>query len=91
MNNAEKFRQVFGYFSSEIWAMPEKSFCDWMGARYLEQKEEAPKGWEEVKDDDYSGGGFFKCPCCGYGFSFGMFPMIYEFDYCPHCGKLVKR
>lgn len=52
---------------------------------------EKMKGWEEVEDEDYSGGGYYKCPECGYGFSFRYFPFLYEFDYCPHCGKKVKR
>jgi hypothetical protein len=30
MNNAEKFREVFGMFATEVWAMPEDTFLKWL-------------------------------------------------------------
>lgn len=30
MNNAEKFKKVFGIYATELWAMPEEDFLRWL-------------------------------------------------------------
>lgn len=30
MTNAELFEKTFGRFATEIWALPEKCFCEWL-------------------------------------------------------------
>lgn len=30
MNNAEKFKKVFGMYATELWAMPEEKFVKWL-------------------------------------------------------------
>ena len=30
MNNAEKFKQVFGLYATELWSMPESDFLAWL-------------------------------------------------------------
>lgn len=30
-NNAEKFKQIFGIYATELWAMPEEEFLKWLG------------------------------------------------------------
>ena len=37
MNNAEKFKQIFGLYATELWAMPEEKFLEWLNAEALEQ------------------------------------------------------
>ena len=32
MNNAEVFQEVFGIYATELWAMPESDFLDWLNA-----------------------------------------------------------
>ena len=32
MTNAEKFKQTFGIYATELWAMPEKEFLAWLNA-----------------------------------------------------------
>ena len=32
MNNAEKFKQLFGIYATELWAMPEEKFLEWLNA-----------------------------------------------------------
>lgn len=32
MTNAELFEKTFGRFATEIWALPEKYFCEWLKA-----------------------------------------------------------
>ena len=39
MNNAEKFRDVFGFYATELWAMPEKDFLKWLNDEYEEEKD----------------------------------------------------
>ena len=32
MTNAAKFKQVFGFYATELWAKPEKEFLEWLNA-----------------------------------------------------------
>lgn len=32
MNNAEKFKSIFGIYATELWAMPEEEFLEWLNA-----------------------------------------------------------
>ena len=36
MNNAEKFKEIFKEFATEVWAFPEKDFLTWLNAEYKE-------------------------------------------------------
>lgn len=60
MTNAEKFKQLFGIYATELWAMPEEKFLEWLNAEALE-KQEVNKCCETCKhkhlDVDAS-------PCC---------------------------
>ena len=40
MNNAEKFKQLFGIYATELWAMPEEKFLEWLNAEALEKQEQ---------------------------------------------------
>ncbi|MBP3901165.1 MAG: hypothetical protein J6D53_06900 [Blautia sp.] len=43
MNNAEKFKQVFGLYATELWSMPEGDFLAWLNrAAETAQKEACP-------------------------------------------------
>ena len=33
MNNAEKFKQLFGIYATELWAMPEVDFLKWLNEK----------------------------------------------------------
>ena len=39
--NADVFREVFDLFATELWAMPEKDFLDWLNAE--PKKEVVPR------------------------------------------------
>ena len=41
MNNAEKFKQIFGIYATELWAMPEEKFLEWLNAEALEKQEQS--------------------------------------------------
>lgn len=30
MTNGEKFKDLFGLYATEVWAMPEKDFLEWL-------------------------------------------------------------
>ena len=34
MINAEKFKEIFGCYATEIWSMPENEFLDWLNSEY---------------------------------------------------------
>ena len=40
MNNAEKFKEVFGIYATELWAKPEKDFLEWLNAPAPETEDE---------------------------------------------------
>ena len=40
MTNAEKFKQLFGIYATELWAMPEEKFLEWLNAEALEMQEQ---------------------------------------------------
>ena len=41
MTNAEKFKQLFGIYATELWAMPERQFLEWLNAEAEEEDYEA--------------------------------------------------
>lgn len=40
MNNAEKFKSIFGIYATELWAMPKDKFLEWLNAEALEKQEQ---------------------------------------------------
>lgn len=32
MTNSDKFKEIFGLYATEVWAMPEKDFLKWLNA-----------------------------------------------------------
>jgi rubrerythrin len=47
--------------------------------------------WMPVEDDDYSGGGYWKCSECSHRFSFGGFNLLNHYGFCPNCGHPIKK
>ena len=39
INNAEKFKKVFGIYATELWAMPEEDFLKWLCEDYEAEEE----------------------------------------------------
>lgn len=54
----------------------------------IEQIIKEPKTgrWIAVTDELWSGGGYWKCSNCSFGFSIGAYHEANEWNYCPHCG-----
>ena len=85
MNNAEKFKSVFGLYATELWAMSEESFLSWLNSEY-EYKDELKKDkWVEhhMHSRDY-GKIYYQHNCCCN---------LYEspYRYCPNCGMEMER
>lgn len=84
MNNAEKFKSIFGLYATELWVMSEESFLSWLNSEY-EYKDKRKKGkwvWEKKIP-------FERCRCseCGYCRQL----KIPEPDYfCPNCGADMR-
>lgn len=82
MNNAEKFKHIFGLYATELWAMSEESFLSWLNSSYDKNK----KGkWNEVKLLSRGYGKiFYQHDCCCD---------LYEspYQYCPNCGMEMER
>lgn len=36
VNNAYKFKLIFGLYATELWSMPEEKFLEWLNADYIE-------------------------------------------------------
>lgn len=50
MNNAEKFMKVFGIYATELWAMSEKEFLEWLNSEYSK-----PNPCKECQEFDFYG------------------------------------
>jgi predicted Zn-ribbon and HTH transcriptional regulator len=73
MNKAEKFREVFGIYAEEFWAMSEKEMLEWI----------AEEAEPERKTGKCETVGFLTCQCSECGAQF------HELEYtsfCPNCG-----
>lgn len=80
MTNAEKFKNVFGLYATELWAMPEKEFLEWLN---VEIQPERPKGeWILITDNN---GQHFTCNRCGtWRYHQGQ-------AFCSHCGADMRK
>ena len=54
------------------------------------EKDRAHGEWIEIEDNDYSGGGYWKCSVCSYRFSFSGFNLLNHFGICPNCGASMQ-
>ena len=58
MTNAEKFKQIFGIYATELWAMSEEEFLAWLNTE-AKTEDWIPCSERLPKEDDYK-------PCYGY-------------------------
>ena len=38
MSNADMFTKTFGIYATELWAMSEQDFLEWLNSKYSEEK-----------------------------------------------------
>ena len=44
MTNADKFKNIFGLYATELWSMPEKDFLEWLNSEVMNCSE-IPNNW----------------------------------------------
>ena len=85
MTNGEKFKDLFGLYATEVWAMPEKDFLEWLNTpttaaepikhgRWLYREEH----FAFEKEPRITAG----CSECGHS----MYSKHDTLNYCPNCG-----
>jgi len=86
MTNAEKFKHLFGIYATELWAMPENDFLEWLNADAQDMPtEEQRTGRWLTSDDMYETG---VCSCCRYDTQEPVSCVNYA--YCPNCGAKME-
>ena len=88
MTNADKFKHLFGIYATELWAMSEDDFLEWLNADAQDMPTvERKKGnWiDEGVYADGHGAHAFRCSECG--------GHIIEYDadpFCKWCGADMR-
>ena len=78
MTNAEKFKQLFGIYSTELWSMSERQFLEWLDAE-APAADVAPVVHSEwIYHMSYG-----VCKKCGYEYEWKGTDAK---NYCPNCG-----
>jgi hypothetical protein len=87
MNNAEKFREVFGMFATEVWSMPEDAFLKWL------KSDTKSESVEPRKIAHWNHNGFeWKASCSECGESCATYSMGQPRDrYCKWCGAKMEE
>ena len=49
MTNADKFKNIFGLYATELWSMPEKDFLKWLNSEAMNCSE-IPTSWIPVSE-----------------------------------------
>lgn len=83
MTNSERFRNIFGVYATEIWALPEEEFLQW-----LNSEEQKTGKWIEV--DDFYNRIRGRCSECGWE-SHMYEDDVVGMDYCPNCGARLEN
>ena len=80
MNNADKFKSTFGLYATEVWAMPEKEFLEW-----LKKEDDVPDRkvgeWKVTKGVLHPLEIDGVCSVCDYATG-----NYHFYNYCPNCG-----
>lgn len=56
MKNSDKFQEIFGLYATEVWAMPEKDFLEWLNAVYDRDNH----GWHPFRQEQDPETGLWK-------------------------------
>ena len=58
MTNSDKFKEIFGLYATEVWAMPEKDFLEWLNA--VCECERDNHGWHPFRQEQDPETGLWK-------------------------------
>ena len=78
MTNGERFKSEFGIYATELWAMSEDDFLEWLKAKAEPIKHGQ---WSRERLPSTGGGSYevFRCNLCNEAFN-------WRTAYCPNCG-----
>lgn len=76
MTNSERFRNIFGVYATEIWALPEEEFLQWLNS------EEQNVG-EWITNLYAYGENRYECNQCHN-------TALHCYDFCPNCGTNMR-
>jgi len=95
MTNAEKFRNVFGLYATEVWSMSEKEFLAWLNRKA--QSNQMTGRWI-VEEEDYIKQ--TRCSECGVNAPFVLVADDHygnnvhgesrKTKFCPNCGARME-
>ena len=104
MKNAEKLREIFGIYATEMWVMPESEFLEWLNSEYNDQPlliNEERKMSDPVNNsrwiygEDVDGNDGYFCEECGehvkWDYRNDDINFIEKYEYCPYCGRKMER
>ena len=86
MTNADKFKHLFGIYATELWAMSENDFLEWLNAdaQYMPTVERKTGKWIFGETMGHS---WMKCSeCCK-----SQDGQTLCFTYCPNCGAKMDK
>lgn len=84
MTNAEKFKEVFGVYATETWAMPESDFLLWLNGECNGEERKTGKWIITARNG-------VLCSECKSGTR--RMPMLFGnplYKYCPFCGAKME-
>lgn len=79
MNNADKFKQIFDLYATELWAMSEKDFLAWLNAE-SDASDTNSNDMEELKPCPFCGGSDIDIRTDDGGLSW--------YSFCNDCGVI---
>lgn len=83
MTNGERFKDLFGLYATEVWAMPEKDFLEWLNTLTTAVEPTKHGRWVRKESKQYY---WFECSECGYPPPLDKFKREWFSGYCPNCG-----
>lgn len=96
MTNSERFRKIFGVYATEIWALPEEEFLQW-----LNNEERKTGKWVKAQGRYFTPGGdpMWCCSECGkgrhvYGVEHGSYGADVadgQWVACPNCMAIMEE
>lgn len=85
MTNGERFKDLFGLYATEVWAMPEKDFLEWLNTLTTPAEPIKHGRWSRERLPSTDGGSYevFRCNLCNEAFN-------WRTAYCPNCGADMR-
>ena len=91
MTNADKFKHLFGIYATELWAMPENDFLEWLNAdaQHMPTVERKMGHWilHREQEKNIFGVKTIECSECG---DKCLVQFVEKEKYCRNCGAKME-